>query len=67
MGAGQMLCLRAALMEEDSSTGELSGDDDFGADALLLSFEGGWAGKHVLHLHGPGENAVDVTVDVSMQ
>jgi thiol-activated cytolysin len=66
-GKGQKLCLAAHLWDEDYSTGELSADDDFGGAELLVSFENGWDGKHVLHLIGPGTVKVDVTVTVTVK
>ena len=65
VGQGRLLCLKARLMEEDSSTGELSGDDDFGSAELLIPAEIGWPGEHVLHLQGSGENRIDVILEVS--
>jgi hypothetical protein len=67
MGAGQVLCVRGQLKEEDESTGEFTEDDDFGKEERLLSFENSWAGDHTLHPHGPGENAADITVRITIE
>jgi hypothetical protein len=41
--------------------------DDFGVEERLIPFENKWAGDHTLHLHGPGENAVDVTLRITIE
>lgn len=67
MGPGKALCLRAELFEEDGSTGELTGDDYFGVEERLVLFENNWAGDHTLHLHGEGQNAVDVALRLTIE
>lgn len=67
VGDGKVLCLYGDIWEEDYSTGELSGDDDFGFEARLIKYENGWDGNHVLQLRGPGQNALDVTINVSIE
>lgn len=66
-GKGQAVCLIADMWEEDSSTGELSGDDWFGTTKQLVLFENGWEGEHTLHMTGEGTNAVDVTVKLTLK
>lgn len=66
-GKGQAICLIADMWEEDSSTGELSGDDHFGTTTKLVLFEDGWDGEHTLHTTGDGTNAVDVTVKLTLK
>lgn len=67
MGDTQNICLHAEMIDEDYSTGELTADDDYGSLDQLISFKNGWDGEHVLHLHGTGQNAVDVTVKISIK
>ena len=67
VGDGKVLCLYGDIWEEDYSTGELSSDDDFGFEARLIKYENGWDGNHVLQLRGPGQNALDVTISVSIE
>ena len=66
-GEGQHLCLFTHILENDQESGELSANDDFGKDALLISFDQGWLGEHVLQARGDGENAVDAHVTISLQ
>lgn len=67
LGDGQKICIFGGLMEEDYSTGELSGDDDFGTDENLIKYENGWDGNQVLQFRGTGSNAVDATVSISIE
>ncbi len=67
LGDTQKICLHAEIIDEDYSTNELTSDDTYGAVDQLISFKNGWDGEHVLHLHGTGQNAVDVTVKLSIK
>jgi hypothetical protein len=67
MGDTENICLHAEMIDEDYSTGELTADDDYGTLDQLIAFKNGWDGEHVLHLHGTGQNAVDVTVKISIK
>jgi thiol-activated cytolysin len=63
VGPGQQLCLTTHILEHDA----LFGDDDFGTDSLLVTFEQGWQDTHVLQPRGTGENGVDVHVRISLE
>ncbi|MFO0762274.1 MAG: thiol-activated cytolysin family protein [Byssovorax sp.] len=63
----QNICLHAEIIDEDFSTNELTADDDYGKLDQLIAYKNGWDGEHVLHLHGSGNNAVDVTVKLSFK
>jgi hypothetical protein len=67
MGDTQNICLHAEIIDEDFSTNELTSDDDYGTVDQMIAFKNGWDGEHVLHLHGTGNNAVDVTVKLSFK
>lgn len=67
MGEGQAICVEAHIVDEDYSTGELTGDDDFGTTKQMILYENGWEGSHALHLTGGGTNAVDVTVKLTLK
>lgn len=64
IGPDAHVCLEVELWDEDEATNELSSDDSFGLDQLLVSVEPGtdWPGEHVLHPRGLGENAADVRI-----
>ncbi len=64
---GAKLCLSSNLVEEDSATWELSGDDDFGSGELLIWAEDGWQGEHAIQVRGNGSEAVDVRVLISVE
>ena len=66
VGPGERLCLETHIWDNDSDTLELNGDDDFGADALLVSWDEGWPGTHVLQARGGGDRAVDVYVRLDL-
>lgn len=65
--ADQKLCLIADMWEEDGSTNELTGDDDFGIAGTLVSFQDGWAGEQHVVTHGTGDNSLDVQIDISLK
>lgn len=60
------VCLIADMWEEDGSSGEFSGDDDFGIAGLLLDFDA-WSGEHHVVTHGSGENSVDVGLKITLE
>ena len=66
-GAGQAICLEAHMVDEDYSTGELTGDDDFGTTKQMILYENGWEGSHTLHMTRGGTNSVDVTVALTLK
>lgn len=61
-GPSQRLCVMASLTEYDPI-----GPDDFGSDQVLISFDSGWSGEHVLHLSGTKNQAAEITVRISME
>lgn len=61
------ICVIADMWEEDGSTTELSGDDDYGIAGLLLEFGDGWAGEHHIVTQGTGTNSVDVGVKIDVK
>jgi thiol-activated cytolysin len=63
VGPGQQLCVQTHMSEHDP----LFGDDDFGSDSLLVSFDEGWQDTHVLQPRGSGQNGVDVHVRISLE
>ncbi|MSP24421.1 MAG: hypothetical protein EXR75_04510 [Myxococcales bacterium] len=64
---GAKICLFSHLVEEDSATWELSGDDDFGNGELLIWAEDGWHGEHMIQVRGNGNEAVDVRVRIDVE
>jgi thiol-activated cytolysin len=66
VGPGEQLCLETHIFENDAEAFELSANDDYGADELLVSWDVGWNGTHVLQARGSGERAVDVYVRVAI-
>jgi thiol-activated cytolysin len=65
MGEDQQLCIGTHIFENDDQAGELSGNDDYGYDDRLVSFDG-WNATHVLQPRGAGDRAVDVHVALSL-
>ncbi len=63
----EKICLIADMWEEDGSTSELSGDDDFGIAGTLVEFQDGWAGEHHVVTHGSGTNSIDVEIHIDVQ
>ncbi len=67
VGPDQQMCIYAHLWDEDYSTGELSGDDDYGYAERLISFDRGWGGEQVLQLRGSGDAGVDVRLKMTVE
>lgn len=63
-GPDEKICLSVELWEDD---GFFSADDSFGTDQLMIGYEQGWEGTHILMPRGEGENAIDVLVDISLR
>jgi|GEM_PF-839422 thiol-activated cytolysin len=61
-GPSQTLCIQASLTEYDPI-----GNDDFGSDQILINFDSGWSGEHVLHLSGKKNQSAEITVRISME
>ncbi|MEQ9324879.1 MAG: hypothetical protein RIF41_37275, partial [Polyangiaceae bacterium] len=66
VGPGEQLCLDTHIWDNDTDTLELNGDDDFGHDTLMISWDEGWPGTHVLQARGGGDRAVDVYVRLDL-
>ena len=66
VGPGKKVCLFSEFAEEDTLTNEFTGNDYYGYDSRLISFEEGWEIEHVLQPRGTGENALDVSVRLSL-
>ena len=66
VGPGEQLCLETHIWDNDTDTLELNGDDDFGHDTLMISWDEGWPGTHVLQARGGGDRAVDVYVRLDL-
>jgi len=60
VGPGEHLCLQAHVWDNDSQALELSGNDDFGGDSVMIGWDEGWPGSHVLQARGEGDRAVDL-------
>lgn len=67
VSADSRICIIADMWEEDGSTGELSGDDDFGVAGLSLAYSSGWGGTHHVVTTGSGNNSTDVAVRVTVE
>jgi len=63
-GKDQKICISVELWEDD---GFFSADDSFGTDQVMVGYEQGWEGTHILMPRGEGENAIDVLVDISLR
>ena len=68
VGPDAHLCVSTDLWDEDEATHELTADDFYGHDELLITLAPGaaWQGDVVLHPRGDGDRAIDVTVSLSV-
>lgn len=67
VGPDQRICVFAQFTEEDWSTNELSGDDDFGASSVVVLFSDGWDGEHTVVTHGGGDASAAARVKITLK
>ncbi len=63
-GTDKSLCITAQLYDNDWEAGELTENDDYGNASLLLPYEDGWAGTHILQVRGQNDRAIDLWINL---
>jgi hypothetical protein len=67
MGPNQNVCIYIDVWDEDYSTSELSGDDDYGVGVKLLGWQAGWQGTQSVTSSGAGSNSAMATFGISVK
>ncbi|MEM1031208.1 MAG: thiol-activated cytolysin family protein [Myxococcota bacterium] len=63
-GVGQKVCVTTSLRDHD---GFLNGNEDLGDASVLIDWDQGWEGEHVLLTFGEKGNQMEVTTSIALE